>query len=120
MHKHSLSDLMQVEYNCHDGLDHVEVFRAFSAEQDGKRMDFLDFVNVPPGASIGLHRHGDNCEWYVITYGQGKMIFCGEEIRVKSGDVLKNPAFSEHALFNDSDDVISLIVFQFSGENKYE
>lgn len=120
MQKHCLNDLMQVEYNCHDGLDHVKVFRAFSAADDGKRMDFLDFVNVPPGATIGLHRHGDNCEWYVIMQGQGKMIFCGEEISVSAGDVLKNPAFGEHALFNDSAEAIALIVFQFSGDNKHE
>lgn len=115
----NLINLMKIEHNCHDGLNHVDVFRAFDKKKDTKIIDFLDFVRVPAGATIGRHQHGDNCEWYVIMQGSGKMIFCEKEVNVKPWDVLVNPPFGEHALFNDSDEDIHLIVFQFSGENKY-
>lgn len=115
-----LKDLMKVENNCHEGHGHVDVFRAFDRKEDSKTMDFLDFVRVPPKATIGRHRHGDNCEWYVIMQGEGNMIFCEKEIKVKPWDVLVNPPFGTHALFNDSNEDIHLIVFQFSGDNIYE
>ena len=115
-----LIDLMKTEHNCHEGNGFVDVFRAFDRKVDLKTLDFLDFVRVPPKATIGRHRHGDNCEWYVIMQGEGKMIFCEKEIKVKPWDVLINPSFGGHALFNNTNEDINLIVFQFSGDNKHE
>lgn len=114
------NDLMTREEHCHDGEQYVESYRAFDRMKDLRTLDFVDFVRIPPGATIGRHQHGDNCEWYVITQGTGTMWFKGEELQVKPGDVLMNPANGEHGLVNDSQEDIHLVVIQFSGEGQNE
>lgn len=111
------ADLMQKQINCHEGEQYVDAYRAFDRRSHLKTLDFIDFVRVPPGATIGRHQHGDNCEWYVITEGQGRMWFMGEERTVKPGDVLMNPANGEHGLVNDTEGDVHLVVIQFSGED---
>lgn len=107
--------LMRAESSCHGGDNDVNVFRAFDAKQDDKqKLDFIDFVQIPPASTIGSHKHGDNREWYFILQGKGQMTFCGEQINVEQGDVLVNPEQGEHSLVNHSNQDILLVVIQFS------
>ena len=62
-----------------------------------------------PGASIGLHRHEGNSEIILIRKGCGKVLFEGEYIALKEGDVHYCPEGCEHSLRNPSD--ADLIVF---------
>ena len=110
-----LRDSMTREIGCHDGVGHVDSFRAFNRLESDQRVDFIDFVRVPPKCSIGRHRHGDNQEWYVIISGHGEMWFKGQNISVGPWDVLINPPHHEHGLINLSDEDIVLVVFETSG-----
>lgn len=56
-----------------------------------------------PGASIGLHTHEGNSEIMFITKGAGHVIFDGEKISLKAGDVHYCPEGHSHSLVNDSD-----------------
>ncbi|MGH8855937.1 MAG: cupin domain-containing protein [Telluria sp.] len=107
-------DHLRPETGCHDGQGTVEVFRPFLRGAGAGVVDFIDLVVVPPGATIGRHRHGDNTEWYVILEGAGTMWFCGRERAVGRGDILVNPPYGEHGLVNGSLDAITLLVFQVS------
>ncbi|MEL7198820.1 MAG: cupin domain-containing protein [Pseudomonadota bacterium] len=107
-------DLMTPEAQCHDGIGTVHSFRAFERLKSDQRVDFIDFVRIPPGASIGRHFHGNNREWYTIIRGEGEMWFKGETVRVKPWDVLINPPHHEHGLVNNSDEEIVLVVFETS------
>lgn len=109
-----LRDFMQTEIQCHDGVGSVDSFRAFDREQIEQQVDFIDFVRVSSGSSIGRHRHGDNTEWYVIMSGTGEMWFNQQRITVKPWDVLVNQPFQEHGLVNQSGQDIVLVVFQLS------
>jgi mannose-6-phosphate isomerase-like protein (cupin superfamily) len=109
-----LRDWMVREVGCHDGVGHVDSFRAFNREESDQRVDFIDFVRIPPDCSIGRHRHGDNTEWYVIMSGSGEMWFKGETIVVRPWDVLINPPHHEHGLVNRSRGDIVLVVFETS------
>lgn len=109
-----LRDFMTAEENCHDGVGHVDSFRAFNRAASDQRVDFIDFVRVPSGSTIGRHRHGDNTEWYVIMSGAGRMWFKGEIINVKAWDVLINPPHHEHGLTNESGADVFIVVFQTS------
>lgn len=105
---------MEIEENCHGGKNSITVFRAFDQNLSDEKIDFIDFVLLPPAATIGRHKHGDNTEWYVILSGHGTMLFKDEVIDVKPWDALANPPFGEHELKNDSEEDITLIVFQLS------
>ena len=107
-------DHLAEQPHCHDGQGSVSVFRPFQRSAGAPGVEFIDLVVIPPGASIGRHRHGDNVEWYVILSGSGSMWFAQQERRVEPGDILVNPPFGEHGLRNDSAAAIGLLVFQVS------
>ena len=56
-----------------------------------------------PGASIGLHKHEGSSEIIYIKEGNGKVLFEGDYIALKKGDVHYCPEGCEHSLINDSD-----------------
>jgi mannose-6-phosphate isomerase-like protein (cupin superfamily) len=114
MHTNMRQHLMKPEPGCHGGEAFIHVFRAFARTDAPVAVDFIDFVIVPPGATIGRHRHGDNHEWYVILGGECEMQFAGERVIVKPWDTLVNPPHGEHALYNNGTQEVTLIVFQLS------
>lgn len=105
---------MKPEDNCHAGIGRIQVCRAYDRKQQANAIDHIDFVVIPPGATIGRHCHGDNTEWYVIMAGEGEMLFQGNLIQVAPWDVIVNPPYGEHALVNNSSQDIHLVVFQHS------
>jgi mannose-6-phosphate isomerase-like protein (cupin superfamily) len=114
MHTNMRQQLMKQEHGCHGGEAFIHVFRAFARKGSPVAVDFIDFVIVPPGATIGRHRHGDNHEWYVIIGGQCEMLFGGQRVSVMPWDVLVNPPHGEHALYNSGTEEVTLVVFQLS------
>ena len=56
-----------------------------------------------PGASIGLHTHDTSSEIMFFTKGEGHVIYDGEKIALKAGDVHYCPKGHSHTLINDSD-----------------
>lgn len=109
-----LRDHLVDEIGCHGGIGSVAAFRAYRRAGAGALVDFIDLVVVPPGASIGRHRHGDNVEWYVVLAGSGAMWFDGQIRMVGAGDILVNPPYGEHGLENRSAQPLHLLVFQLS------
>jgi mannose-6-phosphate isomerase-like protein (cupin superfamily) len=74
---------------------------------------FIDLVQVPAGADIGLHTHSaDNEEIYVIVSGTGHMQVDGEEIVVGTGDVIINRPGGSHGLVNVGDTTMHLVVVE--------
>jgi len=120
MQKNMRQELMKPEHRCHGGENFIHVFRAFQRKGSPVQVDFIDFVIIPPKATIGRHRHGNNHEWYVIINGQCEMLFNNERVAIKPWDVLVNPPHGEHALYNDSDHDVTLVVFQVSEDGDSE
>ncbi|NLK69515.1 MAG: cupin domain-containing protein [Clostridiaceae bacterium] len=73
---------------------------------------FFRYMVLPSGTSIGYHKHEDNEELYVILKGNGLMQVNGNEIEVKSGDVLINQPFDSHGLINTSSTDMEILVFE--------
>jgi len=74
---------------------------------------------VPPGASIGLHRHEGDVEAYYITQGSG--IYCNddERIAVKAGDLTLVDDHHQHSIENTGATPLVLIaLILFTGEKK--
>lgn len=68
------------------------------------------------GASIGLHTHEGNSEIILISEGKGKVLYNGEYLPLKTGDVHYCPMGQEHSLINDSNE--DLKFFAVVGEHK--
>lgn len=55
------------------------------------------------GASIGPHTHENNSEIMFITAGSGYVLYDGERIALKAGDVHYCPKGHSHSLVNDGE-----------------
>jgi len=102
----------QVQSSSHGGEGPVDLYEIWGGADFQTAVDFLDRVVVPPGTTVGYHRHGENEEMYILLDGQGTMTIEGEAVAVKKGDMILNPANGAHGLVNDSDGDIDLLVLQ--------
>ncbi len=78
---------------------------------------FLNYSTLPSGASIGLHKHGDDNELYIILEGEGHYTMNGETVPVCAGSVCKSVPFCTHALENDGENGTLMRVLVIEGYN---
>ncbi len=96
----------------HEGLGKVDLYEIWNKPDFLNKLDFFDRVVIPPGSSIGYHKHGNNEELYIILKGTGTMTIEQKEVVVKKGDMIRNPPFGEHGLINDRDKDLDLLILQ--------
>ncbi len=60
---------------------------------------FLE-ATLPPGASIGAHRHDSETEYYIILEGTGIVMDNGIKKSVKAGDVVVTGNGASHSIKN--------------------
>jgi mannose-6-phosphate isomerase-like protein (cupin superfamily) len=74
---------------------------------------FVDLVEVPVGADIGLHTHDDETEeLYVIVSGAGRMRLDDDELAIVAGDVVVNRPGGTHGLRNTGSQPLRLVVIE--------
>lgn len=96
--------------NCHDGegaLDWTNVLDP--SEVEGRQLRFLHDDVLAPGVSIGLHAHDDE-EYYYMISGKGTMTLDGERNTVEAGDITAIYPGGSHALENDGDEDLRVLV----------
>ncbi|MGC0333779.1 mannose-6-phosphate isomerase-like protein (cupin superfamily) [Streptomyces sp. SAI-170] len=108
----NLVELFAAKEHDHGGLGTILAHRLFTRIEGGEGAEFVDLAVLPPGTSIGRHRHGRDRETYVVLRGNGLMHRDGAEFRVGTGDVVVNRPHGEHGLLNDSADELWLLVFE--------
>lgn len=103
-------------------------FDAFGSKNHGNRredflaVDYMDLHILKPNCGIGLHRHRDNQEVFLMMAGRGYMVigdWCkmpererSFEIRtLRSGHMVMLKGGNLHALMNATDEDISLFMF---------
>lgn len=97
---------------AHAGIGHVLTTRVEEAARIGAA-NFIDLTEVPPGHSIGYHRHTqDNEEIYIVVAGSGHMVVDGVEIRVDAGDVIVNSGGGAHGLVNTGAGRMRIVVVE--------
>lgn len=98
---------------AHGGTGQIAFRRLAAAEQTVGACNFIDLAVVPPGASIGRHRHGPGEEeFYLVLEGTATMWRDGERLEVRRGDLVRNPPGAEHGLHNTGDGDVVLFVFE--------
>ena len=76
--------------SVHDGKGVGKNAKVFSAEEFDTPLKFIYYTQMEPGASIGVHPHGENEEVYVVLSGAGIMTVNDERQPVKTGDIIVN------------------------------
>ncbi len=107
-----LNELPFEEVVAHEGDGRVLFNRVFSEDAFRGPWNFVDYAVLPPGASIGIHTHGDNEELYLVLEGKGVMHLDGEEFCVGAGSVVLNRPGGTHGLRNNGDAPLKLFVVE--------
>ena len=70
----------------------------------------IDFVK-PGGVSVKYHSHSKQEEFFMIMSGNGLLRINGEEIPVKTGDVISKPAGKDiaHQFINNSSAILQIL-----------
>ena len=97
---------------AHAGQGAIQIGRMFQTEKLQGTWHFIEYLVVPPGVTIGEHRHGANEEIYFILEGHARMKINGQEYEVKPGDFIVNHAGWEHGLRNESANEVKLLVIE--------
>ena len=96
----------------HGGEGLVRMSRIYGGDELASPLRFIHYTVLPPGASIGLHKHKDDEEVYVILEGTGVMEIDGTRTSVKPGDTVLNKPYGSHALYNESEKDLRVLVFE--------
>jgi mannose-6-phosphate isomerase-like protein (cupin superfamily) len=102
----------QSQESSHQGTGAVDLYEIWGNSDFQSDIDFVDRVVVPPGSTIGFHKHGENEEMYIVLEGKGLLKIEDEEVTVNKGDMILNPAGGRHGLVNNSAGNIDLLVIQ--------
>ena len=95
---------------AHDGDGEIRARRMWERNR-AAGLRFVDFVDLPPGTTIGLHTHGlDDEELYVIVAGTGTMTVDDLQFEVGPGDVVINRPGGAHGLANTSRHNLRIVV----------
>jgi quercetin dioxygenase-like cupin family protein len=108
----NLATLLAPKHRDHGGTGTILAHRLFARRPGGPGAEFVDVAVLPPGTSIGRHRHGPARETYLVLSGTGLLHLDGAELRVGPGDLVVNAPHGEHGLVNDAETELRLLVFE--------
>lgn len=108
-----LSDVPLVETVAHGGAGTIRFARIAGRDATDGALNFIDLAVLPPGSSIGPHRHaGDEEEFYLVLDGTGTMRRDGETFDVVAGDLVRNAPGGRHSLENTGSGDLRIFVFE--------
>ena len=94
----------------HDGSGEVTLTNLLERNVH-PNLRLLTYMNVAPGATIGLHHHRLETEYYLLLKGSVMVDDNGSRQTMQAGDLLQTGNGQSHALQNTSDDTAELLVF---------
>jgi mannose-6-phosphate isomerase-like protein (cupin superfamily) len=109
----NLGEVVLADVRAHGGEGRIRFARLAEASALAGSCNFIDYAEVPPGSSIGRHRHGaDEEELYLVLEGEGQMWRDGELFPVRAGDLVRNRPGGEHGLENTGSAPLRLFVVE--------
>jgi mannose-6-phosphate isomerase-like protein (cupin superfamily) len=109
--------LTQHNENMRGGAGTVTLKHLLKPEEMlGKGRLFAE-ITIPPGASIGLHRHDGNVEIYYFLEGKGRYFNNDEAYEVAAGDLTLVDDHNSHSVENTGSVPLKLIgLILFTGD----
>jgi len=83
-----------------DGKGTIQILDAITKEEMYGTGRFFGVTIIPPGCSIGLHRHTGDFETYYFLKGTAKVTDNGKEYILHAGDVLQCKDGDTHSCEN--------------------
>jgi quercetin dioxygenase-like cupin family protein len=71
----------------------------------------VNAVRVPPGGTIGRHRHTGQLETVWVIRGNAILTLNQTEVPLKDGQIIAIPIGLEHALRNEGHSLVELLTF---------
>jgi len=109
---HNFLETPLVQECIHEGeglCRHATIFRG---DEIDAPIRFINYTILPPKATFGLHKHGNDNEFYVVLSGEGVYCQDGEEAPVKQGDIMMNALYGTHGIRNTGSGEMALLVFE--------
>ena len=95
---------------CHEGSGDCHARLVLSKPDSQLGLLWMHDDTLPPGATIGEHRHDDNEELYYVLEGHGTMILDGQRSPIGAGDVSVVHPGHTHGIENSNDSAMRLLV----------
>ena len=95
---------------CHGGRGEVGFREVWGTRDFSTNFEYLCHLLLPPGTSIGYHRHDTVEEAYMIMHGRGRVTVDGETAEVGRGDVIPNRLGGAHGISNHTAADLELFV----------
>jgi mannose-6-phosphate isomerase-like protein (cupin superfamily) len=109
----NLDELALTAVQAHGGAGSIQFCRIADAARLAGGCNFIDLAVVPPGATIGQHRHApDEEEFYLVLSGHAELYRDGERLTLRPGDLVRNPPGGEHGLRALGPEAVRLFVFE--------
>jgi len=100
---------------CHGGKGAVEWIGLLGMEDlKCRRMRFIHDDILPPGVSIGVHKHTEDEEYCYIVSGSGTMTLDEQRVEVVAGDITAVFPGGIHGLENTGTADLRVIVISVS------
>lgn len=109
---HNFLEKQLQEETIHGGDGKCRHTVVFTNEEMEAPVRFINYTILPPAASFGLHKHGNDNEFYVILSGEGVYVEDGKEAAVKKGDIIMNAPYGDHGIRNTGDVDMEVLVFE--------
>ena len=105
-------DTMQTELrqNVHEGTGEVELTYLIPRNTH-PNLRLLTWMDVPPGATVGLHHHRKETEYYLLLSGEARVNDNGKISHMQAGDLLQTASGEGHALENIGTETAKILVF---------
>ncbi|MDE0220941.1 MAG: cupin domain-containing protein [Spirochaetaceae bacterium] len=95
---------------CHSGKGEVGFREVWGTRDFSTNFEYLNHLLLPPGTSVGYHRHDGVQEAYIIMHGGGRVTVDDETDEVARGDVIPNRLGGAHGIFNHGSADLELFV----------
>lgn len=103
--------LLKPYSSMHEGTGEVFDRTLWSGDSFKTNMCAVWHAVIPPGSSIGYHRHGARDEIYYIMSGSGRMTVNDHTWVVRPGDTIPCTIGDSHGLYNNTNEDIEIFGF---------
>lgn len=99
----------EVRHEMRGGAGDVTIQHFFKKEEITARTRLCARLTLPPGASIGLHKHELEDELFVVLRGQGLIDDGHSQEPVQAGDAILTGKGAGHAVSNNGAEPLEMI-----------
>lgn len=100
---------IQIREDMRGGQGAVSIRHCFEKEEMKANVRLCSRLTLPPGVSIGTHRHENEDEVFIITAGTGVLDDGTTETPVQAGDAILTGKGESHAIRNCGDDDLEIV-----------